>query len=103
MIILGASFFAIFKLIQQNSLSAHSSSIKPTLTQPQTQIISWETTSQLMSDCQIKSIFQNRDLTATLRSHDNQIYQTTQPKLDDIFKLAKKHQGPCDIIQMISE
>ena len=101
-LILIASFFAIFKLIQQNKASSQSFS-QPTLTPLETQIISWDQAEQLMADCKVKSVFQNHQLEVTLRTHDNKIFQTTETKIDDIFKLAKKYQGPCDIIQMISE
>lgn len=101
-IILFALFFAIFKLIQQNKAITQSSS-QLTTTRLETQTIDWNQAEQLMADCQIKSVFQKRDLSVTLRSHNNVIYQTTQTKLDDIVKLGKKYQGPCDIIQMISE
>jgi len=96
------SLFAIFKLIQLNK-NISQSTIQSKPISLETQNINWSQTEQLISDCQIKSVFQKRDLTITLRSYDNQIYQTTQSKLDDIFKLAKKYQTPCDIIQMISE
>jgi len=101
-LILITSFFAIFKLIQQNKLYSQSIS-KPIIAPLETQKINWERAEQLMSECQIKSVFQKHDLSVTMRGHDNQIYGTTQNKIDDIFKLAKKYQGPCDIIQMISE
>ena len=101
-IILLASFFAIFKLIQQNKTHSQSLS-QPTLTPLETQNISWQQADQLMSECQVRSVFQKHDLTVTLRTYDNQIFQTTEPQIDDIFKLAKKYQGPCDIIQMITE
>ncbi len=101
-LILLTSFFAIFKLIQQNKAVSQSTS-QPTLTPLETQNINWDQTEQLMSECQVKSVFQKHDLTVTLRTYDNQIFQTTEPQIDDIFKLAKKYQGPCDIIQMITE
>ena len=101
-LILIASFFAIFKLIGQNKAISQSSS-QPTITPLETQTIKWEQAEQLMADCQVKSVFQNHQLEVTLRTNDNQIFQTTQTKIDDIFNLAKKYQGPCDIIQMISE
>lgn len=101
-IILIVSFIAIIKLYQQNKTYSQSS-LQPTLTPLEIQDISWEQTEQLMSECQIKSVFQKHDLTVTLRTYDNQIFQTTEAKIDDIFKLAKKYQGPCDIIQMITE
>jgi hypothetical protein len=101
-VILITSFFAIFKLIGQNKTISQSP-FQPTLTPLKTQTISWNQAEQLMVDCQIKSVFQKHDLTVTLRTYDNQIFQTTENQIDDIFKLAKKYQGPCDIIQMISE
>lgn len=101
-LILVASFIAIIKLIQINKTSSPLST--PTINHPlEAQIITWGQTEQLMSECQIKSVFQKHDRTVTLRSYENIIYQTTQTKIDDIFKLAKKYQGPCDIIQMITE
>ena len=101
-LILLTSFFAIFKLIQQNKSNSQSSS-QPTLAPLETQNINWDQTEQLMANCQVKSVFQNHQLEVTLRTYNNQIFQTTEDKIDDIFKLAKKYQGPCDIIQMISE
>lgn len=101
-LILLTSFFAIFKLIKQNKDISQFSS-QPTLAPLEARNISWQQAEQLMADCQIKSVFQNHKLEVTLRTYDNQIFQTTQTKIDDIFNLAKKYQGPCDIIQMISE
>lgn len=101
-LIIIAIFFAIFKLIQQNKTATQSLS-QPTLSPLQTQTINWNQAEQLMADCQVKSVYQNHQLEVTLRTYDNQIIQTTETKIDDIFKLAKKYQGPCDIIQMISE
>lgn len=101
-LILVASFIAIIKLIQINKTSSPLST--PTINHPlETQIITWGQAEQLMSECQIKSVFQKHDLSVTMRGHNNQIYETTEPKIDDILNLAKKYQGPCDIIQMISE
>jgi len=99
-LILITSFFAIFKLTQQNKTYSRSS---PQSTPLKTQNINWEQVELFMSECQIKSIFQKRDFSVTLRTKDNQIYQTTQNKMNDIINLAKKYQGPCDIIQMITE
>lgn len=63
--------------------------------------ISWQEAHQLMADCQIKAIFQQRNLEVTLRTKSNHIYHTTQPKINDIINLAKKYQGPCDLIETI--
>ena len=99
-IILIALLFAIFKLTQQNNLP---SSAEPNFIAPETQNIDWQTASKLMEDCKVKVIFQKHNLEVILRTHDHQIFQTIEPKIDDIFNLAKKYQGPCDIVQMISE
>ena len=100
-LILAASFIAIIKLIQINKTFPPLST--PAINPLETQIITWGQAEQLMSDCKIKSVFQKHDLTVTMRSHDHQIYETTEPKIDDISNLDKKYQGPCDIIQMITE
>lgn len=97
-------FFGIFKLIQKNNLSKQSFNVSQSaISTSETKIINWEDASKLMENCQIKSVFQKHDLTVTLRTYDNQIFQTIEPQIDDIFKLAKKYQSPCDIIQMITE
>lgn len=77
--------------------------IVPNVTPGQIKNIDWDTTEKLMSSCQIKVIFQKHTLEVTVRDRNGQIYQTTEPKIDAIFDLAKKYQGPCDIIQMITE
>ena len=101
-IILLFSFFAIFKLINQNKATSQYST-QQNSSQLETQKISWNQAEKLIADCKIKSVFQNHLLEVTLRTYDNQIFQTTEPQINDVFKLAKKYQGPCDIIQMISE
>jgi hypothetical protein len=67
------------------------------------QVIDWGTATNLIKNCQIKVIFQSRNLQINLRSHDNQIYQTTEPKFNDVVNLTKEVQGPCDIIQTVTE
>lgn len=75
----------------------------PNITPGQPKTIDWETADKLMASCQVKVIFQKHNLEVTLRDRNSQIYQTTEPKIDAIFNLAKKYQGPCDIVQMITE
>ena len=77
--------------------------VVPNATPGQTNIIDWDTADKLMSNCQIKVIFQKSNLEVTLRDRQDQIYQTTEPKLNAIFDLAKKYQGPCDIVQTITD
>ena len=65
--------------------------------------IDWQTATDLIKSCQIKVIFQSRTLQINLRGHDNQIYYTSEPKFNDVINLAKEVQGPCDIIQTVTE
>lgn len=104
-IILTATSLSINKLTKENNYYTASEEkfVVPDITPGETKIIDWQTTEKLMASCQIKVIFQKHNLEVTLRSIDNQIYQTTQTKLNDIYQLAKKYQGPCDIIQTITE
>ena len=96
---------SISKLTQENSqyIASENVFIVPDTTLGETKIIDWETTEILLSNCQIQSIFQKRDLTVTLRDQNGQIYQVTEPEFNAISQLTKKYQGPCDIIQTISE
>lgn len=103
--ILAAIGLSISKLAQENSqyVAAENTFIVPDITPGETKIIDWETTEKLMSNCQIKSIFQKRNLEVTLRDQNGQIYQVVEPKFNDIQKLNQKYQGPCDIIQNTNE
>lgn len=103
--ILGAIGLSISKLAQENSqyVAAENTFIVPDVTPGETKIIDWEITEKLMSNCQIKSIFQKRNLEVTLRDQNGQIYQVTQTQPNAISELAKKYQGPCDIVQTITE
>lgn len=76
--------------------------------QPQSQSvivqdIDWATASNLIKNCQIRVIFQARTLQLNLRGVDNQLYYTLEPKFNDVVNLAKQVQGPCDIIQIVTE
>lgn len=77
--------------------------IIPNVTPGQTNLIDWNTADKLMSNCQIKVIFQKSNLEVTLRDRNDHIYQTTEPKFNAIFDLVKKYQGPCDIVQTITD
>ena len=103
--ILAAIGLAISKLSKENSqyIAPENAIMVVDITPGVTKIIDWETTEKLLSNCQIKAVFQKHDLTVTLRDQNDQIYQVTEPEIDAIFKLTKKYQGPCDIIQTITE
>lgn len=77
--------------------------VVPNVTPGDINIIDWNTADKLMSNCQIKVIFQKSNLEVTLRDRQDQIYQTTEPKFNAIFDLVKKYQGPCDIVQTITD
>lgn len=104
--IISATGLAISKLMAENShylAPTEEIFIVPDITPGETKEISWETTEKLLSNCQIKVIFQKRNLEVTLRDENDQIYQTTEPKFNAISELTKKYQGPCDIVQTITE
>jgi hypothetical protein len=103
--ILAGIGLSISKLMAENSQYIASEEVftVPNVTPGEIKIIDWETTEKLLSTCQIKVIFQKRNLEVTLRDQNDQIYQVTEQKLNDISQLAKKYQGPCDIIQTITE
>ena len=103
--ILAGIGLSISKLAQENSqyIASEEIFVVPNITPGETKIIDWETAEKLMATCQIKVIFQKRDLEVTLRDHSDQIYQVTEPEFDAISTLAKKYQGPCDIVQTITE
>ena len=101
-ILIAAAGLSITKLAQDNSVSGNNSDVVNT-SASESQNIDWNTATQLMRDCQVKVIFQKHNLEVSLRTHDLKIYQTVEPKIDAIFDLAKKYQGPCDIVQMITE
>ena len=67
------------------------------------QDIDWDTASNLIKNCQIRVIFQAKTLQLNLRGVDNQLYYTLEPKFNDVVDLAKQVQGPCDIIQIVTE
>ena len=67
------------------------------------QEIDWSTASNLIKNCQIRVIFQAKTLQLNLRGVDNQLYYTLEPKFNAVVDLAKQVQGPCDIIQVVTE
>lgn len=77
--------------------------VVPEITPGEVKNIDWDTAEKLMANCQIKVIFQKSNLEVTIRDRNEQVYQTTEPKANAIFDLAKKYQGPCDIVQTITE
>jgi hypothetical protein len=99
-VLISAIIFSIFKLNQQNK-SLKTQSSNPTTTD--TKIIDWKETINLIKDCQIKVIFQSRNLQVNLRDKNNQTYQTKEPKFNAIIDLAQEWQGPCDLVQTITE
>lgn len=104
--LIAAISLAITQLINENNhyiAKSEETFTVPNVTPGEIKIINWDTVNKLMETCQIKVIFQKHSLEVTLRDDYDQIYQTTEPEIDAIFDLAKKHQGPCDIVQMITE
>lgn len=91
--------FCLIKLTASSSATSQTNSpINNTV-----QDIDWATATNLIKNCQIKVIFQARTLQINMRGHDNQLYYTLEPKFNDVINLAQKVQGPCDIIQTVTE
>lgn len=95
-------FFIFFLIIRNKNKN------KSLPSQPQNQPtivreIDWSTASNLIKNCQIRVIFQAKTLQLNLRGVDNQLYYTLEPKFNDVVNLAKQVQGPCDIIQIVTE
>lgn len=66
--------------------------------------ISWQEAVDLVQNCQIKTIFQKRNLEITLTSKDKVVYKTIEPKLNDIFEETNHLRSDCnDEIQTITE
>jgi hypothetical protein len=99
-ILIIAIVFSILKLNQKNH-SLPQNSVIPIPTE--TKVIDWVQTTKLIQDCQIKVIFQSRNLQVNLRDKNNQTYQTQEPKFNDIVKLTQEWQGPCDLVQTVTE
>ena len=69
-----------------------------------TRDISWQEAITLLQECKITSIYQKHNLTVTLTDKNNQVYQTTEPKLDDIIYQTSRLRSDCnDIITTVTE
>lgn len=97
-IIFSISFFLVRHKIKNRSLPSQPQN-QPVIVQE----IDWATASNLIKNCQIRVIFQAKTLQLNLRGFDNQLYYTLEPKFNDVVDLAKQVQGPCDIIQIVTE
>lgn len=103
-IILGTIVISLISfLIIRHKIKNRSLSPQPQNQSVVVQEIDWATASNLIKNCQIRVIFQAKTLQLNLRGFDNQLYYTLEPKFNDVVDLAKQVQGPCDIIQIVTE
>jgi sensor histidine kinase regulating citrate/malate metabolism len=66
--------------------------------------ISWAKAVDLIQNCQIRTVFQKKNLEVALTQKDNQVFNTTEPKFNDIFNETNHLRSDCnDIIQTITE
>ena len=97
-----ATFGAIF--FKKNNQTNNYSEITPIISASPTTNISWTEAINLLQECKITSVFQKHDLTVTLTDKENRIYQTTEPKIDEVFNQTNHLRSDCnDIITTITE
>lgn len=66
--------------------------------------ISWPEAVDLIQSCQIRSVFQKHNKTVTMTDKNNQVFETIEPNIDDIFKQTNRLRSDCnDIITTITE
>ena len=94
-------FICIFSLIKNNNKNiSETSEITPV---PIIEI-TWPEAINLIQTCQIKTVFQKRNLEVTLTNKDNNVFKTIEPKFNDIFEETNHLRSDCnDIIQTITE
>lgn len=101
-LILSALIICIFALIKKNPKKDLSYSVTPTPIQIIE--ITWPEAINLIQTCQIKAVFQKRNLDLTLTHKDNRVFKTTESKFNDIFNETNHLRSDCnDLIQTITE
>jgi len=101
-------FATIFSLIffrpQNNQAIDNYPEVIPTLSTSSIIKISWPEAVDLIQSCQIRSVFQKRNKTVTITDKNNQVFETIEPNIDDIFKQTNRLRSDCnDIITTITE
>ncbi len=99
---------AIFGLIffnpQDNQAIDNSPEAIPTIFTSSIIKISWSEAVDLIQSCQIRSVFQKRNKTVTLTDKNNQVFETVEPNINDVFKQTNRLRSDCnDIIITITE
>lgn len=91
----------IFGLVKNNNKSNLETS---SITLLPLKEITWTEAVNLIQNCQIKTVFQKRNLEVTLTNKDKLVFKTIEPKLNDIFNETNHLRSDCnDIIQEITE
>ena len=98
--------FGLFFVNPKDNLATNNSSenIPSTISISPTIQISWSEAINLIQNCQIRSVFQKHNKTITLTNKNNQVFEATEPKLDDVFYQTNHLRSDCnDIITTITE
>lgn len=100
---MGFCYIGLFFSKKEKSKSANIVSITATTPSPIIEI-TWPEAISLLQECQVASVFQKRNLLVTLTGKNNRVYQTTEPKINDIFFQTDHLRSDCnDIITTITE
>ena len=107
-VLISVLFTTIFNLVffhpQNNQAINNSSETIPVVSVSPVIKISWPEAVDLIQSCQVRSVFQKHNKTVTLTSKNNQVFETTEPKIDDIFNQTNHLRSDCnDIITTITE
>ena len=101
---MAAIFGLIFFHPQDNQNIDNSSEIIPTISASPTFQISWAEAIDLIQSCQVRSVFQKHNKNVTITDKNNQVFETTEPNLDDVFDQTNHLRSDCnDIITTITE
>jgi len=100
-LVVSSSSFVFF---QKNKSKPINTNPSATITPPAITEITWQEAIDLIQECQIQTVFQKHNLTVTLTNKNNQIFETIEPNIDDIFDQTNHLRSDCnDIIQTITE
>lgn len=70
---------------------------------PETSNISWSEVEAVLASGDVKMIFQTHALAVTLSMKDGTQFETTEPHIDEIFRLVDECGDPCSGIGMATE
>ena len=65
--------------------------------------IAWDDVPALLSTGEVESVFQTHDLAVTFHMKDGSVIETTEPVIDDIFRLVDECGDPCADVTLATE